>query len=136
MFSLAKKYYQLADQLDEIREKFEENDTDFDFFRFRPPRKELSQQYKEIIKAKFRLALQQFFREYKANGCRIPRALELIKEFQAERITKTEEINKLRTAQTLSMIYQGAYGEQIKQQTMQAHQMLLAQSQAQNAYQN
>merc|ERR1712166_585009 len=31
-FNIAKRYYQLADKLDFIREKFEEDETDFDFF--------------------------------------------------------------------------------------------------------
>ena len=34
-FMIAKKYYKLADKLDFIRQKFEEDETDFDFFRYR-----------------------------------------------------------------------------------------------------
>lgn len=63
---MAKKYYQLADQLDLIREKFDENETDFDFYRFRIPRKkELSAKIKNQVRKKFRVALTKFFNKYK-----------------------------------------------------------------------
>ena len=65
IFNLAKKYYQLADQLDMIREKFDENEIDFDFFRFRPPRKEFSEKLKSLIRKKFRIALCKFYQRYR-----------------------------------------------------------------------
>ena len=39
MFKVARKYYELADSMDFVRRKFEEEEVDFDFFRFRPIRK-------------------------------------------------------------------------------------------------
>ena len=44
-----------------IREKFDENETDFDFFRFRTPRKEYSEKLKSLIRKKFRVALCKFY---------------------------------------------------------------------------
>lgn len=58
-----------------IREKFDENETDFDFFRFRPPRKEYEPKIKSLIRKKFRAALGKFIRRYKAGEIDIPRPL-------------------------------------------------------------
>ena len=81
MFKLAKKYYQLADGLDVIREKFDENETDFDFFRFRAPRREFPPELKALIRKKFRVALTRFVRKYRKKEESRPRALDIIKEF-------------------------------------------------------
>ena len=40
-FRVARKYYELADRIDFIRRKFEEEEVDFDFFRFRAIRKKV-----------------------------------------------------------------------------------------------
>ena len=82
MLKLAKKYYPVSEQLDLIREKFDEGETDFDFFRFRPPRsKDFSDKLKTLIRKKFRAALCKFIRNYKSGVCDIPRPLLVIKEF-------------------------------------------------------
>lgn len=47
-----------------IREKFDENETDFDFFRYRVPRKEFSEKLKSLIRKKFRVALCRFYQRY------------------------------------------------------------------------
>eukprot|EP00347_Sterkiella_histriomuscorum_P009696 403340228 len=113
IFRLSKKYYQLADQLDMIREKFDENETDFDFFRFRAPRKEFSDQLKNLIRKKFRVALCKFYKKYRDGLQDIPEALQIIKKVQQARAQKVEEINKLRT-QSLGINYGGGYGEMHK----------------------
>ena len=64
-----------------IRDKFDENETDFDFYRFRAPRKEFSNELKVLIRKKFRLALGRFFKKYNQGLEDIPKALRLIKEF-------------------------------------------------------
>jgi hypothetical protein len=64
-----------------IKEKFEENETDFDFYRFRAPRKEFSNELKSLIRLKFRAALGRFIRKYNKGEEDIPRALRIIKEF-------------------------------------------------------
>lgn len=79
---LAKKYYQLSDQVDMIKEKYDETDTDFDFFRYRIPRREFSDELKSKIRKKFRAALGRFFRKYKDGEEDIPKALKMIKEYQ------------------------------------------------------
>jgi len=79
-FNLAKKYYQLADQLELINEKFDENETDFDFFRYRMKRR-LPQEVRLLVRKKFRVALCKFLRKYKNGEAEIPRALTMIKEF-------------------------------------------------------
>ena len=48
-----------------IREKFDENEIDFDFFRYRPPRKEYSDKLKGLIRKKFRVALCRFYQKYR-----------------------------------------------------------------------
>ena len=48
-----------------IREKFDENEIDFDFFRYRAPRKEFSDQLKGLIRKKFRVALCRFYQKYR-----------------------------------------------------------------------
>jgi hypothetical protein len=73
-FSIAKKYYQLADNLDFIRQKFQEDETDFDFFRFKHNRK-FSEEIKSKVRAKFRVALTNFIRKYKKGEMSIPPAL-------------------------------------------------------------
>ncbi|CDW82933.1 cyclic nucleotide-binding protein [Stylonychia lemnae] len=113
IFRLAKKYYLLADQLDVIREKFDENEIDFDFFRYRPPRKEYSDQLKSLLRKKFRVALCRFYQRLRDGLQPIPEALTIIKEVQAKRAQKIEEINKLRT-QSLGINYGGGYGEMHK----------------------
>ena len=77
---MAKKYYQLADKLDFIREKFHEEETDFDFFRYRENRN-FSEQIKMAIRKKFRVALTQFIRKYKKGETVIPPALKILKVF-------------------------------------------------------
>ena len=57
-FRVANKYYELADRLEFIRRKFEEDEVDFDFFRFRSVRKkQFSEDLKRRIRLKFRYAL-------------------------------------------------------------------------------
>ena len=51
MFKVARKYYELADTLDFVRRKFEEEEVDFDFFRFRTIRKK---QFDENLKSAIR----------------------------------------------------------------------------------
>ena len=51
MFKVARKYYELADSLDFVRRKFEEEEVDFDFFRFRPIRKKA---FDENLKSQIR----------------------------------------------------------------------------------
>lgn len=80
-----------------INEKFDENETDFDFFRFRMKRR-LPEEVRSLVRKKFRVALCKFLRKYKSGDAEIPRALTMIKEFQTSRIKKNEEINKLRGA--------------------------------------
>lgn len=75
MFRLARKYYQLANKLNFIREKFEEQETDFDFFRYRPQRKQFSNELKSKIRLKFRIALRKFLKKYKAGEADIPKPL-------------------------------------------------------------
>jgi hypothetical protein len=64
-----------------IREKFDENETDFDFYRFRAPKREFSDDLKSLIRKKFRAALGRFIRKFKRGEEDIPRALLLIKQF-------------------------------------------------------
>mmetsp|Transcript_14629 Transcript_14629/g.14256 ORF Transcript_14629/g.14256 Transcript_14629/m.14256 type:complete len:206 (+) Transcript_14629:1477-2094(+) len=110
-----------------IREKFDENETDFDFFRFRAPRKEFSKHIKILIKKKFRVALGRFFRKYNKGEQDIPRALRLIKEFQAQRAKKNDEINRMRAAQAVSLMY----GGNVEYQKVQQMQKFTAQGQQQ-----
>lgn len=79
-FKLCKKYYQLADKLEIIRLKFAEDETDFDFFRFRKPRV-FTEQIKSQIRLKFRVALTKFIKAYKKGQKDIPEALKILKEF-------------------------------------------------------
>ena len=58
-----------------IREKFDENDTDFDFYRYRVPRKEFSQELKRAIRLKMRATLLKFFKAYQEGEADIPRGL-------------------------------------------------------------
>ena len=84
-FIIAKKYYQLAEQLDfirEIREKFEEEETDFDFFRYKAPNRVFSDEVKGLIRKKFRVALTKFIKKYRKGEADIPPALKILKEFQ------------------------------------------------------
>ena len=64
-----------------IRERFDEDGTDFDFYRFRVPRKEFTPQLKALIRKKFRAALGKFFRKYKKGEEEIPKALSVIKQY-------------------------------------------------------
>jgi len=68
-----------------IREKFDENETDFDFFRFRAPRREFSDHIKGLIRKKFRLALCKFYQRYRDGEQDLPEALRIIKEVQVKR---------------------------------------------------
>lgn len=103
-FKLARKYYQLSDKLDFIREKFQEEETDFDFFRYRNPEKELSEPTKRLIRKKFRVALTKFIKRYKQGEIDIPPALKILKEFQQNRADQQREINKMRNAYAMSML--------------------------------
>ena len=96
-FRLARKYYQLSDQLELINEKFDENETNFDFFRFRAKRR-LPDEVRKLVRKKFRVALSKFIRKFKNGEVELPRALILIKEFQTYRLKKNEEINTLKGA--------------------------------------
>ena len=64
-----------------VRKKFDEEETDFDFFRFRAIRKNpLNPDLKRAIRIKFRFALQKFIRRYQKGQTDLPRPLKLIKE--------------------------------------------------------
>ena len=57
-FRVANKYYELADKLEFIRRKFEEDEVDFDYFRFMSVRKkQFSEELKRQIRLKFRYSL-------------------------------------------------------------------------------
>lgn len=103
-FQIAKKYYQLADKLDFIRQKFEEDETDFDFFRYRIANRNFSDKLKSLIRKKFRVALTRFIRKYKKGETDIPPALRILKEFQQDRSDKQMEINRLRNAYAMSLL--------------------------------
>jgi len=93
----------LADKLDIIREKFQEDETDFDFFRYKVDRK-FPDALKSLIRKKFRVALTKFIRRYKNKETDIPPALKIMKEFQSTRAEQQKEINRLRNTYAMSLI--------------------------------
>ena len=96
-FRVARKYYELADLMDFIRRKFEEEEVDFDFFRFRAIRKKaFDENLKNAIRLKFRVALNKWMKLYKAGKVDLPEPLRVIKQFQAERGLEKKKMDKLR----------------------------------------
>jgi len=67
--------------MDIIRQKFEEDETDFDFFRYKVPNRNFPDSLKSLIRRKFRAALGKFIRKYKNKETDIPPALRIMKEF-------------------------------------------------------
>ena len=97
MFKVARKYYELADTLDFVRRKFEEEEVDFDFFRFRIIRKkQFDESLKSAIRQKFRYALTTWLKKYKAGEVDLPEPLRVIKQFQGERAAAKKEMDDLR----------------------------------------
>ena len=97
MFKVARKYYELADTLDFVRKKFEEEEGDFDFFRFRAiRRKQYDENLKSAIRQKFRYALSNWLKKYKAGEVDLPEPLRVIKQFQSERAAAKREMDDLR----------------------------------------
>ena len=81
-FKVARKYYELADRIDFIRRKFEEDEVDFDFFRFRAIRKKkFDDKLKSAIREKFRFALKRWLAAYKLGEVDLPEPLRVIKQF-------------------------------------------------------
>ena len=96
-FRVANKYYELADRLEFIRRKFEEDEVDFDFFRFRSVRrKQFSDDLKRRIRLKFRYALQLFIKRYKKGEADLPKPLKLIKDFQAKRQEEKDKLERMK----------------------------------------
>ena len=82
MFKVARKFYELADSPDEVKRKFEEEEVDFDFFRFRVIRKkQFDETLKSAIRQKFRYALSNWLKKYKAGEVDLPEPLRVIKQF-------------------------------------------------------
>ena len=68
--------------MDFIRRKFEEDEVDFDFFRFRVIRKKkFDERLKSAIREKFRFALKHWLAAYKAGEVDLPEPLRVIKQF-------------------------------------------------------
>ena len=87
----------MADKLEFIRRKFEEDEVDFDFFRFRAVRKKaFSDELKRKIRLKFRFSLSQFLHDYKQGKADLPKPLKLIKEFQAKRQEEKDKLENLK----------------------------------------
>jgi len=81
-FRVARKYYELADLMDFIRRKFEEEEVDFDFFRFRAIRKKkFDEDLKNKIRLKFRTALSNWMKLYRKGEVDLPKPLLVIKQF-------------------------------------------------------
>ena len=112
-FQIAKKYYQLADKLDFIRQKFQEDETDFDFFRYKQPR-QFSEEVKRIIRMKFRVALSRWIRKYRKKEVDIPPALKILKEFQQNRADQQAEIKRMRDDYTMSLLIGEGFQEDEK----------------------
>ena len=102
-FQIAKKYYQLADKLDIIRKQFQQDETDFDFFRYKQPRN-FPEATKRQIRLKFRVALTHWIRKYRKNEVDIPPALKILKEFQQNRADMHAEIKRMRDDYTMSLL--------------------------------
>ena len=90
--------------MDFIREKFEEDETDFDFFRYKAPNRIFTNEVKSLIRKKFRVALTKFINKYRCGEADIPPALKILKEFQQNRQDKQNEINKLRNQYAMTML--------------------------------
>ena len=68
--------------MDFIRRKFEEDEVDFDFFRFRQIRKKaFDDNLKRAIREKFRVALKRWLADYKEGKVDLPEPLRVIKQF-------------------------------------------------------
>lgn len=102
-FQIAKKYYQLADKLDFIRQKFQQDETDFDFFRYKQPRN-FPEATKRAIRLKFKVALKDWIIKYRKGGVDIPPALKILKEFQQNRADQHAEIKRMRDDYTMSLL--------------------------------
>lgn len=63
---LSKKYLHLSDTLKKLEVEIDINEkNDFDFFRYRRPRPDLSEDIKTRVRRKFRNALSRFLKRYR-----------------------------------------------------------------------
>eukprot|EP00347_Sterkiella_histriomuscorum_P005402 403356751 len=87
---LEKNFIQISDIFRQLQIEIENNDkTDLDFFRYRPPRdKPMPENVKLMIRKKFRVSILSFIREYKAGRAKNLPALDALREFQEERRKK------------------------------------------------
>jgi hypothetical protein len=94
VFRVARKYYKLADALNWVRQKFEEEEVDFDFFRFKIPRsKPLPEETRRDLRLKFRALISDFTKAVRRGERSLPQPLEILKSYQLKRNEIKEDIN-------------------------------------------
>ena len=95
---LERSHIQLSDIFKQIEIEILNNEkTDLDFFRYRPPRtKAIPLNVKKIIRKKFRVAVINFCKQIKSGEKEQLPALEALKKFQIDRQKQLKKLNDLK----------------------------------------
>ena len=83
----------MADALNWVRQKFQEEEFDFDFFRFRIPRKTpLNEEVKRDLRLKFRAVIDPFTKAVMEGSRELPEPLRILKSYQLKRSEIKEDL--------------------------------------------